>query len=144
MIDHLWYLNEELVTMAIFNHNVSITVKKEMIEASKNWEASITKNQRYQLAKKKSNSLLEKNVGDFVSIEFLKLFKIFDLPYDVLEKDVLVWPSDESYKGCFFETLKVTNDVSEQGIAQIEEYNNYLTKDTQQLQYLLHVVREHR
>ncbi|CAD6211110.1 GSCOCG00012795001-RA-CDS, partial [Cotesia congregata] len=56
------------------------------------------------------------------------------------------WCRNDSYKKCseYFNTLKVTNDVAERGVALIEEYNNYLTKDEQQLQYLLQVVGEHR
>lgn len=76
----------------------------------------------------------------------MELFKKFDLSSDFLEKDISIWSSDENYIECaeFFKGLKVTNDVAERGVALIEEYNNYLTKDEFQLQYLLQVVREHR
>lgn len=51
-----------------------------------------------------------------------------------------------NYKKCveFFKTLKVTDVITEGGVALIEECNNYLTKVEQQLQCLLQEVREHR
>lgn len=117
-----------------------------MVEAIKNKEASAITNQRYQVPGNDLELLLRKDLSDFVSQNSLELFKKFDLPYDFFEKDISTWPSDDSYKDCleFFKTLKVTNDVAERGVALIEQYNNCLTKDEEQLQYLLQVVREHR
>lgn len=103
-------------------------------------------NQRYQMQKNDLKLFLKKDLSDFVSQNSLELFKKFDLPYEFLDADILTWASDDSYKEClnFFKTLKVTNDVAERGVALIEEYNNCLTKDETQLQYLLQTVRDHR
>lgn len=53
---------------------------------------------------------------------------------------------DESYQEnvAFFKRLSVVNDVAERGVALIEEYNKCLTKNEEQLQYLLQVVKNHR
>lgn len=144
--DHLWYLNEELTVISLFDTNVPVEVKIKMIEAINSRPASKTTNQRYQIEKNELELFLQKDLSDFVSNKSLDLFMKFDLPTDFLEKEISTWSEDESYIECakFFETLKVTNDVAERGVALIEEYNNYLTKDEEQLQYLLQVVREHR
>lgn len=146
MIEHLWYLNDELATISLFDNNVSVDVKRKIVEAIQNREGSITMHQRYKVAEKNLDSLLQQDLSDFVSKNLLEIFKKFDLPYDFLEDDVLTWCSNDTYQEClqFFNALKVTNDVAERGVALIEEYNNYLTKDEQQLQFLLQVVREHR
>lgn len=44
----------------------------------------------------------------------------------------------------FFNHLAVVNDVAERGVALIEEYNKCLTKNEEQLQYLLLVISEYR
>lgn len=68
------------------------------------------------------------------------------MPYDFLDEDVELWSNSESFKECseFFKKLKVTNDVAERGVSLLEEYNECLTKDEEQFQYLLQIVREHR
>ena len=40
--------------------------------------------------------------------------------------------------------LAVVNDHAERGVALIQEFNGCLTKDEQQLQFLLQVVADHR
>lgn len=146
MIEHLWYLNEELATISLFDNNVSVDVKKKIVAAIQNRESSTPMRQRYEITEQNLESLLQKDLSDFISKNSLELFKKFDLPCDFLEDDVLTWCNNDSYKECleYLNTLKVTNDVAERGVALIEEYNNYLTKDEKQLQYLLQVVREHR
>jgi len=39
---------------------------------------------------------------------------------------------------------RVVNDQAERGVALIEEFTGHLTKDEEQLQFLLQVVQEHR
>lgn len=146
MIEHLWYLNEELVTISLFDKNVSIDVKKKIVAAIQNRENLSPMRQRYEITEQNLESLLEKDLSHFASKNSLELFQKFDLPSDFLENDVSTWCNNDSYKECleYFNTLKVTNDVAERGVALIEEYNNRITKDEEQLQYLLQVVREHR
>lgn len=145
--DHMWYLNEELAPLALFDNNVSDEIKKKMCTAMlRNPQSQLIKDKRYIVEVKNLESFLEKDLSAFVSKKSLTLFQIFDLPYDFLEVDVGAWSKTESYKENleFFRELTVVNDVAERGIALIEEYNNCLTKNEDQLQYLLQVVQEHR
>ena len=41
-------------------------------------------------------------------------------------------------------TLEVTNDYAERGVALVQEFSGRLTKDEEQLQYVLQVVAENR
>lgn len=43
-----------------------------------------------------------------------------------------------------FTDLKVVNDIAERALALIEQYNDSLTKNEEQKQYLLQVVQKHR
>ena len=56
------------------------------------------------------------------------------------------WKKDEAYgKACkALGKLSVTNDHAERGVALIQEYNRLLTKDEEQLQFLVQVVADHR
>ena len=40
--------------------------------------------------------------------------------------------------------MKVVNDHAERGVALIQEFSGLLTRDEDQLQFLLQVVHEHR
>jgi len=40
--------------------------------------------------------------------------------------------------------LRVVNDTAERGVALLQEYNALLTKDEEQTQFVLQVVKEHR
>ncbi|CAH1110777.1 unnamed protein product [Psylliodes chrysocephalus] len=139
--DHLWYLNEDLAVFALFDKNVSVEIKRQMVESMKSQEETIIIEKRRKEDRNSSEIFLNKNMSDFVSKQSMKLFDKFDLPYDFLDKDVLMWPDNESYKENldFFEKLKVANDVAERGVALVEEYNRCLTKYEEQFQYLLQV-----
>lgn len=90
--------------------------------------------------------MLEQNISDFVSMDSKKIFDTFNLTYDFIETDIQTWPEDVNFQECkrFFQNLSVVNDVAERGVALIEEYNKCLTKNEDDLQYLLLVINNHR
>lgn len=145
MIKHLWYLNDQLAIMSLFDDSIDLSVKQKMLTNLKNKNPSAIHTRKYEVVSN-ANELLDKDVSDFISVESLSLFKKFDLPYDFIDEDIRNWSSIESYRECkqFFEKLAVVNDVAERGVALIESYNKCLTKDEEQLQYLLLVVSEYR
>jgi hypothetical protein len=58
----------------------------------------------------------------------------------------LSWGSNEQFQKalCIMKQIPVVNDVAERGIKLIEDYNNKITKDEYQKQYLLQVVSDYR
>ena len=56
------------------------------------------------------------------------------------------WDASDEYKKIrdVVKKLSVINDHAERGVALIKAYSGYLTKDEDQLQYLIQVVKEHR
>ncbi|CAH1102939.1 unnamed protein product [Psylliodes chrysocephalus] len=132
---HLWYLDEELAALALFDNNVSDEMKRKMCRAiSQNEQSNIIREKRYVARKLDLMSFSNKDLSEFFLKNSLKLFETFDLPCDFLEVDVSLWPNNESYKDNldFFKQLSVVNDVAERGIALIEDYNNCLTKNEEQ------------
>lgn len=143
---HLWYLSDALAILSLFDDTIPFNIKKNIVEAVKTRKGTDSKAKRFIIDKKKLNSILQKNISDFVSKKSLNLFELFDLPYDFLDTNIELWPTDDSYKENkeFFAQLKVVNDVAERGVALVSEYNQCLTKDEEQFQFLLQVVKEHR
>ena len=73
------------------------------------------------------------------------MFSRFD-DTDWLSKPVATWPTDAGYQEMFYHVrnLKVVNDTAERHVKLMEDLNDGRTKDEEQLQYLCHVVEEHR
>ena len=145
MSDHLWYLSEELVVLALFDVNVSVDVKRKMVENIKSSKSN-PKNLKRLVIKENVKSLLTSDLSDFVSEHSLFLLKNFNLPYDFLNTDVSLWPINESYQKAilFLSKVRVINDTAERGVSLITEYNQTLTKNEKDFQYLLQVVKRHR
>ncbi|XP_044591190.1 uncharacterized protein LOC123269514 [Cotesia glomerata] len=146
LADHLWYLNNELSVLSLFDKNVSVGTKKRIVHALKNCKANETTTNRFIIDKKNLESLLNKDLSQFMSMRSINIFESFDLSYEFIDEDVTLWPQNPNFLENleYFGKLQVVNDVAERGVALIEQYNRCLTKDEEQLQYLLHVVTEHR
>ena len=146
MISHLWYLSSELAILSLFDDGVPLEVKKSIVKAVNTRDCTDSEAKRFVIAKKDMNSLAQRTLSDFVSKKSLNLFKIFDLPYDFLDIDIELWPTDESFleNKEYFQQLKVVNDLAERAVALVGEYNQCLTKNEEQFQYLLQVVKEHQ
>lgn len=141
-LGHLWYLSEELVAFGFFDDKVSLETKRNMVLALKNEESD----EPLKRARIDPEVILQKNLQDFVSGNTLRFFEILNLPSDFLETDVSTWSENESYKTCksLVTSIKVVNDVAERGVALMEEYNKLHTKDEEQKQYLLLLVKQFR
>ncbi|XP_074112021.1 uncharacterized protein LOC141535796 [Cotesia typhae] len=146
MILHLWYLSDELAILSLFDDTVSLEVKKNIVGAVNTRNGTDSKAKKFIIDKNDLNSLTQKSLSDFVSKKSLNLFKIFDLPYDFLDKDIESWPTNDSYieNKEYFNQLKVVNDSAERAVALVSEYNQCLTKNEEQFQYLLQIIKEHR
>jgi len=56
-----------------------------------------------------------------------------------------MWENNEDYNKALsiLKNIPVINDVAERGVKLIEDYNNKITKDESQKQYLLQVVSDY-
>lgn len=143
--NHCWYLHEQLACLALFDETVTQEEKLKIIYNMKNKDSTTTNYDIKRLnvthAEKES-----KNISDFVSKESIFIFKQFKLSYDFINDDFDSWDKNASYQECLytFSNLRVVNDTAERGVALMEEFNNCLTNDEEQRQYLLQVVQNHR
>ena len=86
------------------------------------------------------------DISQFVTCDTLKFFSRFGVSTDFLQADPDEWEARDDYqKGLQIAAqLFVTNDIAERGIKLIREYNEILTKDENQKQFLLQVICDYR
>ena len=90
-------------------------------------------------------SIPQLRLEGFVSTNTLHFFQRLKLSMDFLAENRQCWAAREDYllAELMVRCLKVTNDNAERGIALTEEYNRLITRDKDQLQFLLQIVAEH-
>lgn len=147
--NHLWYLSDEAVGLALFDPNISDEIKKKIVFAIKNninpntpvkkVEFNINLNHEVELWK-------NREIQDFVSQHTQKLFTRFNLNTNFLDLDPSVWKTNQHYQRALqlFKSLKVVNDSAERAVALVTKFNSCITKNEEQKQYLYHVVQNHR
>lgn len=76
----------------------------------------------------------------------LDLFVRYQLPRNFLSKNPTLWENDDGFckAKSILENVTVINDSAERGVKLIEDYNQLLTKNEDDLQFLLQVVTEYR
>ncbi|KAG0710388.1 hypothetical protein GWK47_022912 [Chionoecetes opilio] len=84
--------------------------------------------------------------GRLVSGRTLHFFRKLHLDEAFLDLPPDSWQMDEGFQRSsqIVRNLAVVNDHAERGVALIQEFNGSLTKDEEQLQFLLQVVADHR
>lgn len=119
-------------------------VKKEMVRAL-NWSASHEEGMKRVIVGE-LNEIENKEIYDFISVTSKNFFQKLNFPTEFLESDPATWNKNESYSKCckIINNLKVVNDTAERGIKLINEYNQLLTKDEEQKQFLLQVVKDYK
>lgn len=144
LCNHLWYLSDEQVALAFFDPEVPLEEKRRMTEAIVKRKGSPTR--VTSLTVPNPALLLECCLADFVSTNTREFFNITGFSDDFLQEDPVAWEVNEEYQKArgYLKKMRVVNDVAERGVALIKKYNKCLTKDEEQLQFLLQVVQEHR
>lgn len=146
LANHLWYCSEELVALALFDEDVTDEVKAKMVRAMFEKDSVTEYSKRYIISKESDQKLLSMNLGDFSSKKSLTLFERFELPYDFFSLAPNEWKNNAHFQEAklFFSDIKVVNDIAERGVALVEGFNRLLTKNEDQLQYLLQVIQNNR
>jgi hypothetical protein len=148
MLNHLWYLNPQNIALAFFDDEVSLEVKREMIKGMAETETSRNDEgvKRLLFTKDELSILLQKSLPDFVTSSTNIFFRTFHIDTEFLNHEPDSWATNDNFNIAFHivNKLKVVNDAAEQGIKLITEYNNILTKDEEQKQFLLQIVTDYR
>lgn len=76
---------------------LQLKVEKKWVENIKNFKSNQNNYKRF-IIKDKLESILTKDIGDFVSERSLISSKKFNLPYDFLNDEIVLWPMNDSYR----------------------------------------------
>lgn len=148
MCGHLWYLGEEAVGLAFFDHNIPLDVKKRMVDAFKTDTAADSDHCHYRnvIQPKFVPSVLNKTVEYFVTTKTATFFKRFNISTEFMDFEPSSWSQRESYIHGMqvVQKMQVVNDVSERKVKLMEEFNQVLTNDEEQKQFLLLTVDKYR
>jgi hypothetical protein len=141
---HLWYLSESLVALSFFDPDVCLSIKRDMVKAL-NVEGSEKPLKRIAVDGSAATFSC-KTLADFVTRKSRDFFDRLSIGSDFLEVDPCEWETRADYQAAaeFVRTMQVVNDSAERGVALMQSYNNILTKNEDQKQYLLQVVEQHR
>lgn len=142
---HLWYFSEQLIGLAFFDSRVSCEVKRAMVE-------NLQLPKTLSALKRPSASNVNCNrLDSFVTERTGDLFKLLSFTGQedscgFLAKDPETWEVDDSFRKLKESVMrmKVVNDTAERGIALIQKYNETITKNEDQKQFLLCFVQRHR
>ncbi|GBM65256.1 hypothetical protein AVEN_46097-1 [Araneus ventricosus] len=93
LANHLWYLSEDLVALALFDNQVPHCIKRQMIKATKEVNGK-------NLAKRpdiKLKNFMDMKFEDFVTKRSALLFKRMSLHDTFLHIDPQIWEHQEDY-----------------------------------------------
>lgn len=136
---HLWYLTEETVALAFFDNTIPLEQKIKMAKAFKEKESNNCDSKRLNFHLEEMTEFTHKELHNFVSKSTSNFFKRFKISSDFIARDPVIWNSLHDYQHglTIVRNLTVVNDTAERGVKLMEEYNNLITHDEEQKQYLL-------
>ena len=141
---HLWYLSEELILFSLFDPDVDVATKRNIVKNSVEKEGQEVPLKRVQVD---LTTVQEKTLADFVSSNSRNLFATLGMPDGFLAEDPELWSSRDDFKAAeaIVKSQAVTNDHAEQGVALIQEaVKSGRFKNEEQLQYALQVIEQNR
>lgn len=139
---HLWYLSGESVGLAFFDSSISVEEKKRMVKALK---INSIESKRIEVSLNELKTYNAKNISDFVNANTRNFFDRFGISTDFLTADPSKWADREDYKDGLqiCSQLQVVNDAAERAVQLFTKYNRFGTKNEEDMQYTLHVVRDY-
>lgn len=146
MSSHLWYLSKEAVGLSFFDANISISVRRELVEAFRAQSTGANCHNRNIIPVEDVVTLKSKNVSYFISKKTAAFFKNFNISTEFMDFDPSIWHECPTYiEGLeIVNNIIVVNDISERKIKMMEEFNSILTNDEEQKQFLLLSVEKYR
>ena len=146
MLRHLWYFSERLIALAFFDDRVTNKTKESMV---KNLQRNPTITNLARLNGKDFDCTL--GLENYVTRRSMCFFDLIEANGQNKAKSLLsqppsTWLTNKTYTDLKLtvDELKVVNDTAERGVALIQAYSGSLTRDEEQLPYLLQVVTAHR
>lgn len=137
---HLWYLSDELVGLAIFSDTVAVEEKDKIVAG-----LTVCPSDR-RVRGNPATLSSHTSLGDFASTRTANLFVKLNIENSFLATSAADWEEDDTYQRGKrkIKALHVVNDTAERGVKLFEEYNHLITNDEEEKQLLLQVVECNR
>lgn len=156
---HLWYLSPEAVAFSFFDEDVSFDIKEKMRQKIKGLRSSVDVDdfddddlyeeedvvpKRITLKRSEIEGIGE--LDEFISPKTKIFFTRFCIDASFLERPPSKWDTDEGYQQAkaIVSRIRVTNDTAERGVKLIEDYNDKLSTNDEQKQFIVKIVSDHR
>jgi hypothetical protein len=139
--NHLWYLSERLVPLAIFSENVHISDKVAMVrELKKHYPAaSLTEHLRFPFVKYPAVLHLK----DFVGPDSLNFFGVLGIDLTEAFRSPREWLRDQS--NILVSNIVCVNDAAERALGLLTEFSHgKVSKNPSQKQFLFKVIQNLR
>lgn len=139
--NHLWYLAAETVGFSFFDETITSETKTRMIKRLRVESENESKRLITDI-----QDLQSKSIEDFVTKNTLHFFERFSIATDFFQKEPSQWQNEPSYiQGVnIVSKMRVVNDTAERNVKLMEEYNNSLSKNEEEKQFILQIVTDYR
>lgn len=139
--NHLWYLSDELVGLALFSENVTAEEKVNIVQ-------NMTTNEPGERNVRGSVTIVngEASLEDFATKRTAKLISSLQIGDSFLNLPPDKWDENEDYRQGRerVKKLRVVNDTAERGVKLFTDFNNLITNNEEDKQFLLQVVEANR
>lgn len=145
--NHLWYLSEEAVGLALFDSEVSLETKRKMVKAmEKTEDDDLPCSKKFETTIEDIMKLKDKDLSYFVTSKTKRLFVRLEISSNFLQFDPSSWNEIADYSSGLqiCKNLSVVNDPAERAVKLITDFNRALTYDENDKQYLLQIVEYYR
>ena len=152
-VNHLWYLTEEVVMIALWDDNTSVIVKEEMIQKLVTFPVISHPQNRFgeSFGKPKMPKLAfsqnpnELSLVNFVGQDSWYFFSVYEIDTSFFSVPIAKWHENNSYTSAkdTLKNLVVVNDVAERGVKLANSFLG-VAKNEERYQNILQVVEADR
>ncbi|KAL4088950.1 hypothetical protein QTP88_024028 [Uroleucon formosanum] len=142
--NHLWYLNEETVMFSIFDERILIEDKRRIVQIilQENYEEDLEVPKRITLKPEEIPEFIKRDIPfELFTTNSLKFFSRFKISSEFLNIDPVEWKNNLEYNNAreIISLIKVVYDTAERNVKLMEDFNQKITKNEEQKQFLLQV-----
>jgi hypothetical protein len=129
--------------LALFDPKTTVEEKRKFVKAMKHENGTVDTLKRITID---VSEISAKTVASFATKNSMKLLTALQIDNSFLRSDPTEWKMLPTYLEAQkrVSALRIVNDLAERGVSLIQSYNQSLTKNETQFQFLLQVVEDHR
>lgn len=141
--NHLWYLSDWALGFSFFDDSIEISVKRKMVKKLKTQARD--KKRVIVSPNEMRKSYSSKPLYHFVTANTMNFFERLDISTDFLSADPATWINRDDYNDGLnlCQNVQVVNDVAERTVQMFATYNCTGTKEENDMQYMMHSIREY-